>query len=102
MSILSSTSSILGALQAAHITHKGMVSCQTAMQQPAQLLPDLPRLYKAPRLYLSPDSRWCAVSFESGGTCIAGENHGLCLYDTHAGRLVHVLHGGVVGGYIIK
>ena len=72
------------------------------MQQPAQLLPDLARLYEAPRLFLRPDLRWCAVSFEIDGNCIAGEHYRLCLYHIHADRLVHILHRGIVGGYIIN
>ena len=72
------------------------------MQLHADPMPDLPADHSFPELCLSPDSRWCACSFEGWHTCGGSEDCGLYLYDTRSGKLVHCLFRGDPGGFLIQ
>ena len=97
-STLASTPAVLKALQAAHLMRKGILRSPPAVQRAAQLLPDLPGLHCVPQLTLSPDSLWCAVSFDEDDGSAACDYGALYMYDTHTGRHVHTLYRGEIGG----
>ena len=97
---LQSSSDIMAALQRAHCTRKGILKGASPLQLHADPLPEIPDDHTFPQLSLSPDSHWCACSYEGWYTCAGAETCGLYLYETHSGKLVHCLCRSDVGGFL--
>ena len=104
---LPSTAAILGALRSARTCRQGILAGQIPARQLSDSLPHLPadRYGRTPALYLSPDTKLCAVSIFGEADRGCALYSGLHVYETWTGKLVCTValnDAGVIHGYAFK